>query len=135
MSDEEGSGAVVGAGSSQGEGHRQSTEIVEAALAVYRQGGDSGISPEVARNLRPDHIDKALDYADNSHRRLGEDRQDSRRVRLYAFVGGGILVIVVVALLLFTDNGQILADNLDVVLSFRPGPLAGMALEVAHPRV
>ena len=128
MSDEEGGGAVVGAGPSQGEGHKQRTEIVETALAMYRQDGDSGISPEVARNLRPEHIDKALDHADNSHRRLGEDRKDSRRFKFYVFLGGVGLVISIVALLLFTSNSQILQDNLDVVLSFAAGAIGGYGL-------
>ena len=128
MSDEEGGGVTVGTDPSQGESRKQSTEIVETALAMYRQDGDSGISPEVARNLRPEHIEKALDHADNSHRRLGEDRKDSRRYKFYAFLAGIVLVISVIALLLFSDNSQILADNLNVVLSFAAGALGGYGL-------
>lgn len=129
MSADEGGGGIVSSGSSSGDrGQKRTTEVVETALALYRQGGEGGISPEVARNLRPEHIDKALDHAENSHKRLGEDRRDSRRFIFYAFLAGIGLVVSVVALLVFTGNSQILADNMDVVLGFAAGAGGGYGL-------
>ena len=94
-------------------------------MARWQHGGASGISPEVAKNLRPEHIDKALDHADSAHRRHGEDRKDSRRSNLYLALIVGLLGLFLATLLVFTDNAQIVSDHFDAVLGFAIGVFGG----------
>lgn len=105
----------------------QGTPLVEAAMAMWQQGG-GGINPDLVKNIRPEHIDKALDHADGAHKRLGEDRKDSRRIKLYALVAVCVVVLILVGMLLFSGNAAILDENLDVVLGFAAGALGGYGI-------
>lgn len=51
----EGDGTAVGPTTPEAD---RNVPLVEAAMAMWQQGG-SGVNPDLVKNIRPEHIDKA----------------------------------------------------------------------------
>lgn len=100
--------------------------VVEAALTMWSQGASP--DSEIAKHIRPEHIERALDHADSAHQRISDDRKDSRRWKFVAFVVACVFCLSVVALLLFSGNSAILDEHLDAVLGFVAGIAGGYGL-------
>lgn len=73
-----------------------------------------------------------MDHADDAHKRLGEDRRDSRRIKFYSLIAVCVVVLSLVGMLLFSGNATILEENLDVVLGFAAGALGGYGIGSRH---
>ena len=119
MSDEEGRAVVERTTKNNG------SEIVQAAMAVWQRGG---LNPDVAKNIRPEHITQALEHADRVHERLADDRKDVRRYRLRRLLVAAGVTVVSIALLVLFGTGQITADLVERILLAVVASLGGYGL-------
>lgn len=68
---------------------------------------------DITRHITEDHIDKSLDITDAQNERVAVDRRESRTFRFRVIVVAAAFLLVLVAVLVFSDNASLLQDVIE----------------------
>lgn len=83
-----------------------------SVAAAFWQRTQSPLA-DITRHITEDHIDKSLDITDAQNERVAVDRRESRTFRFRVIVVVAAFLLVLVAVLVFSDNASLLQDVIE----------------------
>lgn len=102
--------------------------LASMTMAMWRSSGESGLNPELVKQIQPEHITLALNHADKANERIGEDRRDARNKWIWVLGILCVTVLATIAMLLFTQNSALLAEHFDAIVGLVAGGFGGYGI-------